>query len=98
MKNVTGFTYGNGTGALGACSFTQRGIMYVVGGDPFWVSDERQISILESCRLRKIHELPIDFIYGACNNFRDKNGKEKAFLCFGYPEMDGCLRYNLCLN
>jgi len=52
----------------------------------------RQISLVESCRLRKTGSLPYDFEYGACNNFRTSSGSEKALLCFSDYKPDGCLR------
>ena len=57
--------------------------MYFVGGDHVF-GYEKQITILESCQLRKIGRLPYDFELGACNNFRDSDsGNEIALLCFG---------------
>jgi len=34
-----------------------------------------QISIVESCGLKRIGNLPKQFYYGACNTFNNANGK-----------------------
>ena len=52
----------------------------------------RQISIVESCRLRRFGQLPYAFDSGACNNFKNKFGKDEALLCFGYPNKSACLK------
>ena len=41
----------------------------------------KQISIVESCRLKRIGDLPMDFTEGACNTF-DNAGQEEVLLCF----------------
>ena len=80
------FTVESGTGADGSCSFVHNGLMYIVGG---WWSFRRQVSIVESCRLRLFMTLKFDFRAGACNNFDTSDGEE-ALLCFGYDDRNGC--------
>ena len=90
------FTFDEGSGSYSSCSFVQNDKMYIVGGDRYRDLD-RQISIVESCRLRKVGELKNSFINGACNKFRNSDGKEMALLCFGYDHQQGCIRYRLKL-
>ena len=87
---VSDFDYQSGTGSYDSCSFTQKGRMYIVGGDS--ARDfTRQISVVEDCRLRKVKELQKDFHFGACNNFVKQDGSEEALLCFSFSDKNGCL-------
>ena len=45
-----------------------------------------QISIVESCGLRRLGTLPMIFIQGACNIFQTSGGNEEVLLCFGYSK------------
>ena len=72
------------------CSFLQSGVMFIIGGD----DDQdysRQISIVESCRLTKVGQLPYNFHKGACNNYKNDFGYEEAFLCFAWEYGNQCL-------
>ena len=51
--------------------------MVVFGGD-YFVESERQISVLDECKLTKKGELPFDFFGGACAQRDDA----EIFLCF----------------
>jgi len=88
---LEGFQFGRETGNYGSCSFVQNGIMYIVGGNGG--EFDQQISTVESCRLRKIGDLPNRFDVGACNNYRNPAEEEQALLCFTYADPNGCLRY-----
>ena len=53
LTEVGGFDIPDGTGSYSSCSFILNGLMMIVGGDtlePY----VRQISIVESCRMRRI--------------------------------------------
>ena len=67
--------------------------MYIVGGG--WsTSHSSQISIVEECELRLVGQLPSGiFQSGACNNYNNQDGTQKALLCFGSDDTDGCIRY-----
>ena len=52
------------------------------GGDG---SYNNQISVVESCRLRRVGTLPMEFRVGGCNTFQTIDGNDEALLCFGYP-------------
>ena len=43
---------------------------------------ESQISIVESCGLRRVGTLPMVFTFGACNTFIATGGNEEVLLCF----------------
>ena len=68
--------------------------MMIVGGD-LSESYVRQISIVESCGLRKIGELPFNFYNGACNSFRGADGIQTAILCFQWEAFSECFRKSL---
>ena len=83
LKNVTQFSFDDESGSYRSCSTTINGKMMIFGGDSGTPS-YNQISILESCGLRRIGDLPMNLRSGACNTFINSQGKDYALLCFGY--------------
>ena len=74
------FTFGDETGSLVSCSATINGRMMIFGG--FWNTKyKNQISVVESCQLTRVGDLPMSFHGGACNTFT-WSGKEETLLCF----------------
>ena len=65
--------------------------MTIVGGSSSYA---QQISVVESCGLRRIGDLPSDFNGGACNTYRPYSDKDHAMLCFSASSTNGCLRYD----
>ena len=57
-----------------------------------------QISIVESCGLKRIGDLPKQFYYGACNTFNNADGQEEVLLCFDQFDEKGCRRYDKKIN
>ena len=87
------FTFGIGTGAYSSCSATINGKMMIFGGSeigdlPF----KNQISIVESCQLRRLGDLPMSFHSGGCNTFQTTNGTEETLLCFAQSGPASCHR------
>ena len=52
-----------------------------------------QISIVESCRLRRVGNLPRNFERGTCNTFKTNDGMEETLLCFGFRGPKLCQRW-----
>ena len=65
--------------------------MYLFGGQSS-SQFPKQISVLESCDLRRIGDLPTKFFEGACNTFDSGPGDEHILLCFGFDEDKDCYR------
>ena len=55
-------------------------------------SYKTQISIVESCRLRRLGTLPMKFKLGACNTFQTSEGDEEVLLCFARTGKNECHR------
>ena len=51
-----------------------------------------QISIVESCKLTRLGNLPKTFEHGACETFKTSSGKEETLLCFAYSFYKICQR------
>lgn len=84
MKN---FLFQSGTGAYGSCSALINGAMMIFGGDT--LPYVNQISVVESCQLRRIGNLPMDFYLGACTTIQNNAGNDETLLCFdGYGPKD----------
>jgi len=81
LSNVDGFTFGENTGVQYSCSAVISGMMMVFGGSNGYPY-KNQISVVESCQLRRIGQLPIDFESGACNTFLSNDQKDEILLCF----------------
>jgi len=69
--------------------------MIIAGGA--YNANNRQLSLIESCRLERIGDLPIEFSNGACNTFRipsvsPNDVYEHAILCFSSANKNGCFR------
>ena len=96
MTELDEFNVERGTGAWYSCSVVQNGIMIIFGGDSYFTNHGRQISIVESCRLYRIGQLPNIFDGGACNTFKTSIGEEYSLLCFSMDGSDECLRYSPC--
>ena len=90
LTKIDGFTFGENTGVSRSCSTVINGIMTIFGGydSPY----KNQISIVESCQLRRIGELPIDFYDGGCNSFLSNEQKDEIILCFAYYSSTRCDR------
>ena len=52
----------------------------------------KQISIVESCGLRRIGSLPMEFYQGACNTFQTSGGTDETLLCFDKYAPKDCHR------
>ena len=90
MTEIDEFSFEPDTGSYLSCSFVLNGIMFIVGG--YSNRDfTRQISIVESCRINKVGQLPYDFYDGACNSYTNEVGNESALLCFSLHDKYGCL-------
>ena len=86
---VDNFIYGTNTGSYSSCSSIINGLMVIFGGhDDF----KNQISIVESCQLRRLGDLPMAFYDGACNTYRNPEGTEKILLCFASAGKTTCHR------
>ena len=83
------FTFGTGTGSGYSCSAVINGLMMIFGGSD---SAVKQISIVESCWLRRLGELPMEFFEGACNTFETIYDTQEVFLCFAYEGENTCHR------
>ena len=68
------FSFGPGTEQIGSCSIVWRGKMFVLGGRKY----ERQISVVDDCKLTKKGELSFDMNTGACAQRDDR----EVFICF----------------
>ena len=74
-----GMTFEPGTELQGSCSIVWRGKAFVFGGfDHFEHQYQRQISIVNECKLTRKGELPFDMKDGACAQ-RDNR---ELFICF----------------
>ena len=69
-----GFAYNSKTGAYAACSVIWRGDMFIFGG----ISQEKQISKVDQCQLKRVGDLPFDMYYGACAQRND----QEVYICF----------------
>jgi len=92
LTELNRFRFRQNTGAIRSCSLIHDGVMYIVGGK-LGSNYDKQISILESCQLRQVGQMPISFEYGACNTYTNSTGKEQALLCFSSSNSNGCFRY-----
>ena len=90
LKKVDQFQFEEGAGSLSSCSVTIHGQMLIFGGG--YNSYKTQISTVESCRLRRLGTLPMDFNWGGCNTFETSDGTEEALLCFDYYGRKQCHR------
>jgi len=83
LINEDQFVFATDTGSYWSCSVVHDGQMLIIGGRG---TDEqrsaKQISVLDSCRLRRIGTLPIFFEAGACNTFTTDSGSDETLLCF----------------
>ena len=68
------FSYDSKTEVSGSCSVVWHGKMYVFGGLVY----NRQISMVEDCRLKLVGQLPFGMSLGACSQ-RDN---EVIYICF----------------
>ena len=68
------FSFGSGTEQRGSCSIVWRGKMFVFGGHKY----ERQISVVDECKLTKKGELSFDMNTGACAQRDDR----EVLICF----------------
>ena len=86
---VDNFSYGENTGTYYSCSTTINGIMMIYGS--FSGTDfKTQITIVESCGLTRIGELPMDsFHRGGCNVYKNNDGNERNLLCFATGQGQG---------
>jgi len=85
------FTFGKKTGAKASCSATINGKMMIFGGsdkEPF----NNQISLVESCQLTRLGDLPMNFFNGGCKTFQTSSGTEETLLCFGKSGQSSCHR------
>ena len=86
---VDNFSYGENTGSWHSCSTTINGIMMIYGSQ-MTTDFQTQISIVESCRLRRIGDLPMEYFgYGGCNFYKKNDGNEINLLCFGLGQGQG---------
>ena len=69
-----GFVFEPETQVSYSCSLTFNGRAYIYGSRE---SDQKQISVLEKCSLKRIGTLPFSFVYGACTSTHDS-----IYLCF----------------
>ena len=88
------FTYGETTGSYLSCSAVIHGLMMIFGGHTLGSGKSfiKQISIVESCQLRRLGDLPMEFKFGACNTYKNGDRTEKTLLCFGYAGQNMCHR------
>ena len=85
------FGQSESTGSYRSCSTVINGLMMIFGGDSN--SDfDNQISVVESCGLRRLGTLPMQFEFGACNTFQSNEGDEEVLLCFAYNGRKDCHR------
>ena len=100
LSEVDGFHYERGSGSWYSCSFILNGIMTIVGGDANnGEYIQRQISVVESCQLRLIGQLPMNFEHGACNSFYNNEENAEALLCISTYNnywRPACYRYQGC--
>ena len=79
-----------------SCSAPLNGEYYVFGGEvkaPYPEYDfTRQISKVNDCRLKRVGDLPFEFVYGACGTF-DVSSEQRVMLCFDMGEQRKCRRY-----
>ena len=97
---LTQFSFEEGTSSSYFCSAIVNGNMMKFGGEG---SYNNQISVVESCRLRRVGSLPMEFVVCACtlclypvlvcgNTFQTIDRNDEALLCFGSPGMSLCNR------
>ena len=89
MTTINDFTFGDETGIWNSCSATINGKMMIFGGAK---ELGRQISIVESCQLKRVSSLFEEFQYGGCNTFETNYGSEETMLCFSKNNPSGCQR------
>ena len=80
------FVYEENTMVNGICSIFWHGQMYLFGG----YHNERQISLVDRCRLTRIGNLSFDMRYGACAQREDF----EIFICFEH--VDDTRTYKNC--
>jgi len=85
------FTMGTDTSALRSCSATLNGESFVFGG--YGTPQNKQISKIEGCSLKRIGELPVEFGTVACGTYLF-DGKERVMLCFPLSDKKKCYSYN----
>ena len=79
------FNYGLDTDAYNSCGLTFRNQFYMYGGRTDRET-ERQISQIMSCELKRIRDLPFDFVLGACTSVAN----QKLILCFDENDSKQC--------
>ena len=85
------FTLGNSTGYHHSCSATINGKMMIFGGK-YGGPLATQISLVESCQLTRVGDLPMAFTDGGCNTFQRSSGTEETLLCFAFERQSLCHR------
>ena len=83
------FVFGSNTASYGSCSAVLNGQMFVIGG----AYEERQLSVVESCGLKRIGDLPADMDCGTCNTYPDQNSFF-ILLCFSRNTPTECHRFD----
>lgn len=92
LTSLSQFVFDENTGAKYSCSAMVGGEMMIFGGSSS-AGYTNQISIVQSCRLKRVGTLPMQtFNYGACNTFKENNGMEKTLLCFDSSGRRSCHR------
>ena len=91
LSEVFHFQFEPTTGSDWSCSAVINGLMMIFGGDEDFPYSN-QISIVESCTLRRLGSLPMDFEFGACNTFQNPVGVEETLLCFSTFGQAACHR------
>jgi len=86
-KLTSEFQFGQSesTGSYASCSTVINGLMMIFGGTGDF---ESQLSVVESCGLRRLGTLPMEFYSGACNTFQSNEGNEEVLLCFAERSKD----------
>jgi len=74
---------------LGCATVFENKMLYFGGVG----NNNKQLSQVEDCSLKRIGELDFEFENGACNTF-DRNDKEEVFLCFSSTDAQVCKIYN----
>jgi len=94
---VDSFSFSDQTGSRGSCSTLINGKIVIFGGltgRPY----SNQISVVEDCRWTRIGSLPFSFSSGACNTYKNRDGRSEALLCFGEDGKSNCHRFIKCLT
>ena len=79
------------TGSYFSCSTMANGLMMIFGGTNN-VDYDKQISVVDSCGLKRVGTLPMYFNMGACNTFKNIDGEDETLLCFDYTYSQDCHR------